>query len=375
MRQNRMSTALGLLLVGLLAAACGSPSNPTPSESNRVATRVAEEVAVAATLTALAPAGKQSVSPTTTTPAQVASAPPTQAAEPPKVPSPTEAATPPSAMQPPVSTETPTQAPPAVSCRVISAGLNLRPGPGTVYAPPLAGLARDTEVLPLSFVARGFPTGQWIEVKVTAIGRVGWVSAGQQFVACNVQLASLPAGVPPPTPTPAPTSTLLPPTAIPIVPPATQPPTVQVVIIPVDGSDGNKALGNNRGVNSGRNLLLPGFTQHETSDPMVFRNKIVFQAEVFDRNVGQYDGAGIDNVTFTIRDETGDIVHERTERNAGYCVFGGGEPDCTVWRFAEHGDKWPSGAELRPGIHDVQIVIQPKNGDGVTWFWSFRIEQ
>ena len=98
---------------------------------------------------------------------------------------------------------------------MIAAGLNLRPGPGTVYAPPLAGLARDTELRPISFVARGFPTGQWIEVQVVSNGREGWVSAGSQFVACNVQLASLPAGVPPPTPTPAPTARLLRPTAIP----------------------------------------------------------------------------------------------------------------------------------------------------------------
>ena len=150
------------------------------------------------------------------------------------------------------------------------------------------------------------------------------MSAGSQFVACDIQLASLPAGVPPPTPTPAPTARLLPPTAIPIVPPATQTAAAQVAVIPVDGSDGNKALGNNRGVNQGRNLLLPGFAPHETSDPMVFRDKIVFQAKVFDKNVGRYDGAGIESVTFTIRDETGEKVHERTERNAGYCVFGGG---------------------------------------------------
>ena len=117
-------------------------------------------------------------------------------------------------------------------------------------------------------------------------------------------------------------------------------------MIPVDGSDGNKALGNNRGVNQGRNLLLPGFAPYEVSDPMVFGNRIVFQAEVFDAKSASTDGAGIESVTFTIRDETGEKVHERTERNAGYCVFGGGEPDCTVWRFSEHGDKWPRRRKL-----------------------------
>jgi hypothetical protein len=159
------------------------------------------------------------------------------------------------------------------------------------------------------------------------------------------------------------------------VPPATATQTPQVAVIPVDGSDGNKALGNDRGVNSGRNLLLPGFAAAELSQPMVFRDRIVFQAEVFDREAGQTDGAGIDNVTFIIRDETGAEVHKRTERNAGYCVFGGGEPDCTVWRFSEHGYKWPGGASVRPGVHDVQIVITPKRGEAVTWFWSFRVDK
>ena len=369
MRQNLITATLSLALLGLLSTACGSPNSPTPSESNRVATRVAEEVAVAATLTALAPTGEKPSTPTSSGVVSPATAPPTQAAEPTSTQAPTETAAPLSATQPPASTAAPTAAPPAASCRVISAGVNLRPGPGTVYAPPFAGLARDTELRPLSFVARGFPTGQWIEVQVVSNGRVGWVSAGQQFVACNIQLASLPAGVPPPTPTPAPTST--PPPS----PPPTAPPVAQVVIIPVDGSDGNKELGNDRDVNSGRNLLLPGFAPYEVANPMEFDDRIVFQAEVFDKGVGQTDGAGIESVTFTIRDENGDIVHERTERNPGYCVFGGGEPDCTVWRFSQHGYRWPDGASLQPGVHDVQIFIQPKKGEAVTWFWSFRIKQ
>jgi|WetSurMetagenome_2_1015567.scaffolds.fasta_scaffold34696_2 hypothetical protein len=358
MRQNQIPAMFCLVLVSLLAAACGSTANPTPTEPDRVATRVAENLAVAATLTALVPAGNQPVTPAATAAFSTDTSSPTQPVASASAQVPTEAAV-----------------PPAASCRVISAGLNLRPGPGTVYAPPLAGLARDTELRPVSFVARGFPTGQWIETQVVSDGREGWVSAEPKFVACNIQLALLPAGVPPPTPTPAPTVTLLPPTNIPIVPPATPPPAAQVAVIPVDGNSGNQNLRNNRGVNSGRNLLLPGFASYEVTSPMVFHDKIVFQAEVFDRNVGKTDGAGIESVTFTIRDENGNTVHERTERTPGYCVFGGGEPDCTVWRFSEHGDRWPGGAQLQPGVHDAQIVIKPKSGDAVTWFWSFRIEK
>ena len=355
MKPSRIVVLLGLMLVGLLAAACGGAASPSAGvEPDRVATRVAEDLAVAATLTALTPPKDQ---PTASAPAEVtvAAAEVTFTAAPPTV---TEA--PASTAEP---TTAPTEAPPAASCRVVTAGLNLRPGPGTVYAPPLAGLGRNTELRPLTFVGRGFPAGQWIEVQVVSTGALGWVSAGQQFVACNVDFASLPAGVPPPTPTPAPT------------PAVTQTPASQVVVIPVDGSDGNKSLGNNRGVNSGRSLLLPGFASYEVSDPMVFRDRIVFRAEVFDRGVGETDGAGIEEVTFVIRDENGNKVHERIERNAGYCAFGGGEPDCVVWRFAEHGNKWPDGTSVQPGVHDVQIQIKPKRGEAVAWFWSFRIEQ
>ena len=59
---------------------------------------------------------------------------------------------------------------------------------------------------------------------------------------------------------------------------------------------------------------------------MVFCDRMVFRIEVFDANVGVYDGSGIRDVTFKITEENGSTVHERTERQAGYCVFGGGEP-------------------------------------------------
>ena len=66
MRQNQIPAMFCLVLVSLLAAACGSPGNPTPAEPDRVATRVAEELAVAATLTASAPAKDQPAAPAPT---------------------------------------------------------------------------------------------------------------------------------------------------------------------------------------------------------------------------------------------------------------------------------------------------------------------
>lgn len=262
MSHTRLNRLAGALLAGFLLAACGGNPGSPPAKSDTVATRVAQELAVAATLTALAPA----IPPAPTQPSPEAT--PTRL----------EVIIEPVPSQPPA---TPT-------------------GLVTTVAPPPA----------------------------------------------------------PPTKVPSP-----------------QPTRVLVAVLPVDGSDGNKDIGNSRDVNEGRNILLPGLAQYEVSQPMVFRDRIVFQVEVFDGTAGHDDGAGIESVTFSITDETGQEVHRRVEKTPGYCVFGGGEPTCTVWRFSEHGGKWPGGAPVHPGVHDAQIVIQPKSVEPVTWFWSFRVEK
>ena len=205
------------------------------------------------------------------------------------------------------------------------------------------------------------------------------------------------APTPPSTPTdPAPDPTVAPdptdaptPTAILVVvePPATQtatppasptplpsPTPIAIAVLPVDGSDGNRDLGNDHPLKDGRNISLPGFAQYETSDPMVFRERMVFQAEVRDSSVGPNDGDGIQSVRFAITDDRGQEVHVQQENDAGYCVFGGGEPDCNVWVFAETGYRWPDGAMLFPGSYSVVIDITPTQAEAVSWFWSFRVE-
>ncbi len=124
----------------------------------------------------------------------------------------------------------------------------------------------------------------------------------------------------------------------------------------------------------GRNVLLPGFSQSAVKTPMVFKDSVVFQVEVFDETVGKRDGDGIASVTFSISDESGKVVYTRAETTAPYCVFSG-EPGCAVWQFSRQGYRWPSGAALRYGGHNVQITIQPKQGAAMKWFWSFRIEK
>lgn len=331
-----------LTLTGLLALGCGAPE-PTPTP-DLVATQVAVEKAAAATLTAEAqpastPAPAEALATATT------------------IPTPTPSPTGPVAeATPTTSTQTQDTLAQAPLCTAV-VDLNLRSGPGTVYEPPVAVIPAGSEVSPLAFTPTGFPGGPWIQVQVDG-NQTGWLSADPQFVSCNVELTGLPAGVAPPTPTPIPTNTSLPPSPTPTRP--------LFAVVPVDGGQANL---------EGR-VILPGYAQEQVTDPMVFRDKLVFRVEVYDPERGNKDGAGIDNVKITIkREDDNETVHERTERNPGYCVFGGGEPDCNVLIFSQN-NKWPdSNEEILDGPYRAFMLITLDNGDTEEWNWGFRIER
>lgn len=87
----------------------------------------------------------------------------------------------------------------------------------------------------------------------------------------------------------------------------------------------------------------PGIT-----DSMV-NGALVFQVEAFDPDRGFGDGDGIRNVDLRIVDANGREVYQRTENNAAYCAFAGGEPHCNIWYFGDNGDAWPSGEAVRYG--------------------------
>ena len=94
---------------------------------------------------------------------------------------------------------------------------------------------------------------------------------------------------------------------------------------------------------------------------------LVFQVEAHDSAYGNQDGAGIRSVNLRILDPDGREVHQRTEQNAAYCAFGGGEPDCTIWRFGEHSDAWPSGEPVRYGEpHRLRAVVNAEDGRSIT---------
>jgi hypothetical protein len=140
-------------------------------------------------------------------------------------------------------------------------------------------------------------------------------------------------------------------------------------VVPVDGADDNDFL-------QGRRLILPGLRPENVTIPPVFRDRLVFQIQAYDTRAGFSDGDGIESVDITItQDEDGEIVHHRTEQTAGYCAFGGGEPDCIIWVFAEHDYKWPNGRPIINGTHRVAFdITSAEDGQTTQWRWSFVID-
>ncbi|MBN1218416.1 MAG: hypothetical protein JXM69_05785 [Anaerolineae bacterium] len=344
----------GLTLLGLFLVACGA-SPASTSTPDLVATEVAVKKAAAATLTAEAMAQQPPATTETAPSGEEAAAP----ATPTPTPSPTTDQTTGDTIQSQSPTDTPTSSP---RCAVVTNGLNMRPGPGVVYEPPLRSLPQNMALIPLARIA----DNTWIEVQVQESGEVGWVSTGAQFITCNIDVSGLPLGQIPPTPTPTLTPTPIPPTPTPIPPQPTLPDRVDV---PVDG--GRADLDGH--------IRIPGFTKEQLKGPdseVTFRDRLVFQVVAYNPNQGQHDGAGIKEVNIQIFGPNGK-VHERTERNAGYCVFGGGEPDCNVFKFDQNNYRWPEEGQpsIENGSHSVEITITTEDNETENWRWSFWIQK
>lgn len=258
---------------------------------------------------------------------------------------------------------------PAALCTVrANPSLNVRSGPGTVFAPPIGTANFNAQLRPL---ARNLDA-TWIEVQVLPGGLRGWVATGAQFIACTIDPTTLPVGIIPPTPTPspsptpAPTFTLVPtlppvvvappsPTAAPI---ATLPP---VVVLPGGGPGGG----------GWRGAIVTGFDLVSVNDGnATFRDRIYFRAEI-DRTP---DNRAIERVDFRIQDDFGDEFYRRTERSYGYCAFGGGEPNCNVLAI-NRGARWPdTDRPLCNGQYQVFADIVLDNGDSSTWNTPFAID-
>jgi hypothetical protein len=93
----------------------------------------------------------------------------------------------------------------------------------------------------------------------------------------------------------------------------------------------------------------------------------LYRVYALDNRVGTYDGDGILGVRFTIFDANGQ-VYFREERTAGYCIFGGGEPDCNVWPSDDQGVfTWGDGGPaVVPGVYGVFIEVESESADPAT---------
>jgi hypothetical protein len=125
-------------------------------------------------------------------------------------------------------------------------------------------------------------------------------------------------------------------------------------------------------------ILLPGYASPpQAVDEPVFNQHITFRLFVYDLNLGQQDGAGINSVEIRITDPNGFEVYTNTERNPAYCAFSSNEPDCPAWKFAEHGNRWPNGTPVCRGQgYEATMTVDAHNdhNDGALWRFNFDID-
>jgi hypothetical protein len=199
---------------------------------------------------------------------------------------------------------------------VVQQNLNLRKGPGTAYTPPITSLETGVILIPQGFSPQGFPGGSWVQVLDPKSNLIGWVSAGSQFVACNLDV------------------TLLPVVAVPSPPP---PPAPMVSNSQVEGEPGNMVA-------------------KVTFSP-IYLMQIAVQQKGMANN-----GDGVAAVVFNIS-YNGAAVYSHRETTVKYCIFGGGEPYCNPWPLTNGVYTWGQGGQpVKSGSYDVVISAEPKGG-------------
>ncbi|MGE5222739.1 MAG: hypothetical protein ACM3PY_09885 [Omnitrophica WOR_2 bacterium] len=140
-------------------------------------------------------------------------------------------------------------------------------------------------------------------------------------------------------------------------PPRPSPTPLVLVSVPVEGDKGRIRA----------RILYPTYNPAATTD-------LVFQVKAHNPQAGNYDGAGIDSIDFVISKD-GQQVYSRTEKNAAYCAFGGGEPDCNIFNFASNNYQWPqTGIALQSGTYTLDITIHSANGDSWGGQITFNIQ-
>jgi hypothetical protein len=146
------------------------------------------------------------------------------------------------------------------------------------------------------------------------------------------------------TPVPTAASATATPTKKVVVPPTPTPLTL--LNIPIEGGDSNNMFF--------ARLVFPDFGP-------AAKTFLWFRVYAHKPVSSKIDGENIESVTFTILNSKDQTVHYREEKQAGYCAFGGGEPDCVVWNFAENHYTWPDGGKMVSGTYTIKILAVSKD--------------
>lgn len=177
----------------------------------------------------------------------------------------------------------------------------------------------------------------------------------------------------PPTDAPAPSEPPPPPpTDIPVPPTAPPEPTAPPIAYTDINFNGNPTPAPDGDVDG--EITIAGATPGE-GGALVVRDFLAIRVDARIPGGAAKNGDGIQNVQIVVFDnQSGDTVIDQTESTAGYCSFGGGEPDCVIWRFAEHDNRWPKGQPVVNGSYSVNVTINPKDGAYPTVQWNFQFE-
>ena len=233
-------------------------------------------------------------------------------------------------------TQQPTTAGAQPSCTVLQ-DLNLRSGPGTAYRPAIRVLPPNSTLTPLGFAPQGLVGGSWAYVKDRAAQDEGWVSAGSQFISCDVDLSTLP--------------------SVTFGTPQAYVPTTSQVS-PGPGTCGKGGVVSDNAVDVYDCSV-------EFSDGFPTRFIILKNGQ----EAGRADG--VQNVFFLV-DQNGTEIYSRTENDAAYCVFGGNDP-CVSWVFEDYVYKWETGGvALETGTYTLNI-IPTLDDPSVNLFWKADI--
>jgi len=195
-------------------------------------------------------------------------------------------------------------------------------------------LDAGTELIPVAFEPQGTPGGSWVQVEVQGQNTRGWVSAGSQYIACNIDLTSLPTA------------------SVSELPPPSQP------IVSAGAPDGS-------------NFDLFRYKLDFNPDYLL-RVFIFFSNSASEKFTPKKDGQGVASVEFTITSPNGDVTHyDRTEKHPGYCIFGGGGAGCNPWMVEGGQYKWKAGGPpVKSGKYGLTITVTADDGEVGTWLWN-----